>query len=293
MSKSLQYYMQKETDIRLSGNIEFHLMDKIIEKFKKKHIQEGVEATLLFSYSDTNIYSFYIKYKTLLNNIEASFTIDKKKKNVIRVNIKDKNKELPLNNEERIEIKYIYDYFRHDIKKILRQKEVIFKIIDDFQLYLNKERKLNRHLEKYNKLISFKRQENNISNFNKIFKKEKVSNIHNYIDKYYQNTDETKIYKTINFMSVIYGTFEFIFIPEEIKIFNYKKENEYYVYNSKLITKSQLLKILDKYLMYKNKIIKNLDDIPFDEGESNRACKYELVSAFVNKILLAKNIKGF
>jgi hypothetical protein len=297
MSKNLQHYLQKERFILNKMSNSSALFVKTLKQFQEKNLNIFLsnKVELLYDYNKdylTNplkIKSFNIQCNYLTNSINACFKIDQNKKNIIRVNMDYKSES----------DRKVYDILRIDIKKIMNKKEIIFQVIKDFEFFLLKRIKLNKKIKKYQKLIILKKQEKTYLNFNNIFKKFEFINIHKHVDTYYENTDETKEYKSINYMEEEYRA-EDVFLKEKIiKIFNYKKENEYYVFEGKLISKKQATKFLSNSLIYKNKSMTNIYDLPFTISLINTncnnyySCPYNTLSKFLLKQLLIKNINSF
>jgi hypothetical protein len=297
MSKSLEYYTQKRQDILQIKKDADLLLEQYLEKFKKNHISEELResTSTLQEYKDRydftgqTINSFQLYYRNKTIYLVADFRIDQNKKNVVRVQVQnilersDKNSTM----------------FFENIKHIMRKKEIIFEIIKKFEDYILFSKKIYKQLNKYSKLIFVKRQEKMYLNFNKVFKKARKLDIDKRLNKYYKteitNSGKNEKYKEINFIQEEYYQKHIYFITRNIKIFNYKKNNEFYVLDKKIISKERANNIISKSLIYKDKALKILKDIPFDNENEyyDNECSYIVLSKFLNLELMIKNIKEF
>jgi hypothetical protein len=297
MSKNLEHYNKKRQEIISVSDSKYDLMTKTISSFKELHISEDIreETNLSFDYNENHrdynavleITALKIDYRTKVNDIIISFKIDENKKNVIRININERYSNSDSN----------YSTFIENIKCIIAKKEVVFKILQDFVIYMSIDGKLHKKQKKYEKLIFIKRKEDIYIKFNKIFNKEKNININSYIEKYYKNemTLQNKSHKEIFFLKKEFLQKSILFKLVSIKIINYMQPNELYVLDKKIISKEKLISILSDCLIYKGNVIKDINDIPFhiNNGYKNDEYSYPILSKFLNEALIEKNIKHF
>jgi hypothetical protein len=270
-------------------------MNKLIIDFKKKHCNDSIEAVIFFSYYKCTVFSIHIEYQEEPNLLSAIFTIDKNKKDVIRTRIKDKKRCQNYTTEiDKKSSDVIYSYFINDIKKIIRQKKVIFEFFEKFQKFIIRLERTKRHLKNYKEISYLKKNHSILSDFHTIFKKENVLDLYKFIDENYKEKEKNKYkYKLIPISIFEVGEKELMFCNNEIKIFNYKKNNEYYIYNSKLITKKTMLSILSTTIKYNNNIVKSSKELPFKKNTSKVYFNFKIISEFINPKIIKKKINDF
>jgi hypothetical protein len=294
------YYSEKFKNInKRIHKEEYYFFNKVLEKFKIEYINKNLieNTSLLFDYNFElkilKINSFSINYKDKDFLFKTVFFIDKNKNNNIKFNIKYNIKNI---NFDKLKCK------QHckDTKNIIKNKKIIFNIINDFKIYIEKYKKLSEKLIKYNQIFFIKKEENLYLNFNKIFKKEKNIDIYEYLNKYYKNelvSEKNIKYKIINCINETYKEKFLFFHMETIKIFNYRKNNEFFVLNKKIISKKQFIKILSNSLIYKSLALKEYNQIPFKNSNlhyhNHNQYEYTVISEFINKSLMKLNIHNF
>jgi hypothetical protein len=289
--KDLNHYIKQEQELIHKIRLLNSQLVKISMNLQIEHTSSDfpVEISFYDCIRTSNVAK--LSYQKTPSNIEAIFSIDKN--NITRVNINDKNRNKYQTGKYKKESELCYSYFIKDIKNLINKKNLLLEIRDDIQ-DINKKIDINmKKIAVYQKLIKIKKQQKIINQFYFIFKKNNVQDLHCFIDTNYKSNIIHDSYNIIPFVLLTIKERCIIFTDSNVKIFNYKKNNEYYVYKSKLIKKDKLLHILSQTIQYKNNLIKITKDMPFNKKYPNIIWDYNIIEEFIKEENIVNKINKF
>jgi hypothetical protein len=307
--KSVNFYKEEFIEIKNTILSNENEKENIINSFKKTYIEENIREDTLVNFDSTAnfiLIKFFEKSTSVFD-----FVVIKNKEGKIEIT----NKITQVNNLNNFEkFEECYNIYRKYILLFKSDNSILTNLLTSCKNNLKKSLQL-RIDEKINRKNMFlSKNKVKISKISKIFPLNTNVNVENFIEEaskekrpWLSREEEEKVnihsfltpkYESpepqfkMNFLTLHFNKNGVLFEHINIKVINYKTEEQYFMYNSRIVELNVIKKLLNNSFSFRGKIIKSRTDLPFKVSQKG-IITYDHITEELQMDMLKENINNF